>query len=385
MSHCMSFRLSANIFRRGDQYAFRVRVPVLVPFAQMRRELVFSLRTDNRRMALTLAATIRLRLDSLWMRLNEMNGTKADLEKLVKAWFYRELNEAQRLYMSGDLMRGTHESDIPDLDDLRQESREAMGNIAEHKLEMMTTERQRHDFSRGYAKAREVLTQFGIPFQEHDQRFTALAKHYAHIESLLAETQLRWSQDDLDYMPNFPILPEGIYPDAELKSSAATVSPKILPPIQDSPIMQSSPQAAGLLLSEAFERYAVERKPKLATVKGYRASVRRFIDLQGDMDVAHINKKHIAAFKDALLQFPAVLKVADRALTTDKIIERYKSLSDARRLSAGTINAKHISGVSVALQWASENGYVDTVVSRGVRAKGQRQKYQSDCHTAWKN
>lgn len=195
-------------------------------------------------------------------------------------------------------------------------------------------------------------------------RINQLARYFMQLDGSIAEAQRRWGEGNLQYMPDLPALPEEIAPSDALSASDEIVTPK------EQPV--STAHHSGITISQAFERYAAERKPKPATVKGYRASVRRFVELIGDLDVGAITKRDIAAFKDDLLLFPKVLKSADRILTAPELIERYRDQPDVPRLSATTINAKHISGVSVSLQWASENGYIESVVSRGVRAKGPR-------------
>ncbi|OUJ14703.1 tyrosine-type recombinase/integrase [Acetobacter sp. DsW_063] len=297
------------------------------------------------------------------------------VETLIRDWFKRALAKAwhdnfldpERHAIPADWTSATGE-----WHPLSQDDRARMlADYADH------FERQVEEGDIGPAnyrkEARRLADAGSVPLDSREVE--VVAGQMLSGDAAIANATARWATGETDYQPVWgPELPETMFPrlvkEVDSDTSRRQRKTRSVP--------KHGVDAAGLTISQAFERYVNERKPKPATITGYRTSVQRFVDIIGDKDVAHVTKRDIAAFKDALLGFPKVLKAADRGLSARSVIDRYKDRPEAQRLSAVTINAKHISGVSVSLQWASENGYIDTVVSRGVRAKGPKKSKKDE-------
>jgi integrase len=110
-------------------------------------------------------------------------------------------------------------------------------------------------------------------------------------------------------------------------------------------------------LSAVLEKWLDERKPPDKTERDWRAAVRRFTELHGDLPVGAIEKQHVRAFKDALVKLPKNLKHNLRAKTLPEII---KATGDrpGDRLQAGGVN-KYLDALGCLLTWASHQGYRD--------------------------
>ena len=62
---------------------------------------------------------------------------------------------------------------------------------------------------------------------------------------------------------------------------------------------------SGVTISVAVDRYMAESPMKPGSKKDFGASISRFIELHGDVDLHAIRKSHVVAFKDMLLSLPS--------------------------------------------------------------------------------
>jgi len=297
----------------------------------------------------------------LWQDVGRV-ADKDDVERLICAWFRDAVQKAwrdnfldpERDQVVSDIVASLRDAGHAGADFHDEKARFADG-YARHRLEQIEDGTVLASSFRADARALAASASLSL----RDNEIEVVAGQMLGADAAISETVIQWAAGKTDAQPAWePALPNGVFPCAAKPGPARRAA------------RRDRADAAGLTLTEAFKRYAKERKPKPDTVAGYRVSIRRFVELHGDLDVAHVTKRHVAEFKDALMRFPARLKPAERSLPFKVALDRYKD-RDVPRLTATTINAKHVSGVSVALQWASENGHIETVVSRGVRAKGQ--------------
>ena len=137
-------------------------------------------------------------------------------------------------------------------------------------------------------------------------------------------------------------------------------------------------------LREVMKRWAAERQPPppAKTASDWKLAVRRFEEVNGDLPVASIQRQHVVALKDALVQVPAVLTRKLRKLPLPELVKKTRG-GDARRLSAPAV-AKQLAAVRALLGWAVNNGLVEDNVARGVtvakgrNAGGGRVPYDAD-------
>ncbi|MCG9025697.1 tyrosine-type recombinase/integrase [Laribacter hongkongensis] len=106
------------------------------------------------------------------------------------------------------------------------------------------------------------------------------------------------------------------------------------------PVKANTGKASGDGLMELLDKYQAERKLPLKTFEDYQHKLRTFIEVNGDLPVRAIEKKHGIAFKDALV---------------------------TKGLSAKTINEKYLAMVKAVLNWASTNDYVELNLLTPVR------------------
>ncbi len=128
-------------------------------------------------------------------------------------------------------------------------------------------------------------------------------------------------------------------------------------------------------LSVVYERWKLERKPPDKTAKDFYASVRRFIELHGDMPVTKITKRHVVAFKEAMIRFPARLSGSLAKMTVPQILEATADNPSIRKLAHSTINDKALGAISAILGYAVRNAIIDSNPASGVKvAIGEVQK-----------
>ena len=130
--------------------------------------------------------------------------------------------------------------------------------------------------------------------------------------------------------------------------------------------------------SEAWKRYLEERKPSPGTLRSFEASVRRFIELVGDLPIKAITKAHIRQYKDVLVTLPTNLpRIMDRKTFPEvlKWVEeqREKGVS-FKVLAPKTINEGRLAVLSTVFTTAIRNGYIDFNPASGITVYEQKAK-----------
>lgn len=118
-------------------------------------------------------------------------------------------------------------------------------------------------------------------------------------------------------------------------------------------------EADGNRLSVVYEKWKLERRPPPKTASDFYAFVRRFIELHGDLPVTAITKRHIVAFKDAMLRFPARPSGELAKMTVPRALEVTASDASIRLLSPRTVNDKALGAVSAILGYAADNALLE--------------------------
>ncbi|MCW2265881.1 integrase [Gluconobacter cerinus] len=330
-----------------------------------KQDIVFAVGTRDKDVARVLCAALGLRIKRLWMELEAVSDFE-EVNRLLQEWFSTSIQRAwadnfldpgRDKIISERISALQHDRPGENLD-FREEKARFAADCADHTLRQL--EEGTLNISSFRSAARSLAAKAVPPIPENDRRIEVIAGQILAGESEVAETVLEWASGRTDFQPSWkPSLPHDLFPRAE-------------PPLEPAARGKSHPpvETSGLTISGALQRYIDERKPTVSTAASFQTSIRRFVEVFGDLDVAHITKRQIAGFKDVLLTIPARLKPSERLLTVEEVTTLYKDQPDIPCLSSATINSKHLAAVSVALKWASDNGYVDQVVSREVRAKG---------------
>ncbi|MBF0876930.1 site-specific integrase [Gluconobacter cerevisiae] len=357
--------IGSFVYRRGDTYSFRCRVPAHLRAKTRKQELVFAVGTRDRDVARVLCAAIGWRVKRLWVELAHVASFE-DVDRLIREWFDSAVQRAWtdnfRDPARDELVaerKASLEKEVPGVKvDFKQERDKFAADYAEHILRQI--EEGAVDVSSFRDVALKIAASTSPAISPDDRRVEVIAGQVLAGEAEVAETVLEWANGRTDFQPAWkPSLPKDLFQPTVKKEE----------PSKTKRACSSSAKTGELTISQALQRYVDERKPETATVASFQTSIRRFVELFGDLDVSQITKRQVAEFKDVLLKIPARLKPSERLLTVQEVLKLYEDREDVPKLSAATINNKHLAALSVALRWASDNGYIDQVVSREVRAK----------------
>lgn len=127
-----------------------------------------------------------------------------------------------------------------------------------------------------------------------------------------------------------------------------------------SPQVTKSTGAAGegTRLSDIFSAWKSERMPPPKTLAEFSKSIRRFIELHGDVPAINISRPMVRDFKDALLRCPVTLAGPLRDMALPALLKATEG-TDSKTLTSGSVN-KHLGSLAAVLRWAASNGYFDS-------------------------
>ncbi len=146
------------------------------------------------------------------------------------------------------------------------------------------------------------------------------------------------------------------------------------PDIDPESKLAKSVVAHGISLSDALSAFHKERTaggstlaPK--TMEEHRNAVRMFSEFMGgEIAVRAITKKNVIDYKQALLETPNRYTMRFPGLTLPQAIKANAKLAEPfATLAPKTINMKWLSHLSSILQWASNNGHIETNPAQGIR------------------
>lgn len=114
---------------------------------------------------------------------------------------------------------------------------------------------------------------------------------------------------------------------------------------------------AGGTLRKAAAGWERQRVRPVRTVHEFRRSVEMFIEMHGDLPVAHIKRGHVREFREALQAVPRLRKGPLLKAPLPELQAWGRAHPDAKKISEATIN-KQLSAVQAILVWANDNGLV---------------------------
>ena len=136
----------------------------------------------------------------------------------------------------------------------------------------------------------------------------------------------------------------------------------------------NKPSQGAITLSEVLTKFHRERSAgtgSLAakTMEEHKNAVRMFNEFMGrETSVRSITKKNMIDYKDALLETPNRYTIRFPGLSLPQAIKaNAKREKPFSTLAPQTINMKWLSHLSTIIQWAKENGHVETNQAQGVR------------------
>jgi integrase len=129
----------------------------------------------------------------------------------------------------------------------------------------------------------------------------------------------------------------------------------------------------GETISIIYESWKTERKPTPKLTADWDKAFRRFVQLHGDLPITAVTRRHVAAFKDALLKMPARPKRAIRELPMPEVIKLVGDNPKVPKLSAGSVK-KDLAAVQSVISWAVENGYREDNPASGIKIREAKNK-----------
>ncbi|MCA0404837.1 MAG: site-specific integrase [Proteobacteria bacterium] len=148
--------------------------------------------------------------------------------------------------------------------------------------------------------------------------------------------------------------------DAKQKRRQGEVIPTPPKPVIEKPVM-------GLPISQAFQKFSIQRELRPNTRDDYENQVKRFVSLHGDLAVEIIDKSHLRAFGEMLRDHPRRLPKHLIGAPLPEIAQFGRDNPELPRLSPQTINDRSLGAIGAILGWAVENGIVDQNARSGVK------------------
>jgi integrase len=300
--------------RRGTYY-FRCRVPVdLLDYYAPKKEISRSLKTKDYKQALKLVRTETVRQDEEFSRVRDRNGVEgsSSLETQVSQPIPLSREEIQRL------------ADIHKWGILAKDEITSLGEVEGRSLE----EQGKH-YSQELLRHREALAQRNLAIVQNEVDLLLL--HHNHQINKETPTYKALSLAVLN--STISALVQVL---ARLKGEAITTPNK--------------PEAIkrGPKLSEVFEGYKTEKEragTSKKTLQDAGSKIGQFIKLHGNLHVEKITKAHVRGFKEHLLNLGG---------------------ENNRRLNPKTIREKYLAFLRTVLNWAENNGFIDSNPADGI-------------------
>lgn len=227
--------------------------------------------------------------------------------------------------------------------------------------------------------ADSYLAAHGIAAPEtEDERLTSEAYRKFCLDMLLQEVSVQRAvlQRSRGAWIETPEKPKAGKMSAMAQPKNAAHLPQNAPRVDTDPNL--IPSIDNPRFSEAWKRYLEERKPSPGTLRSFEASVRRFIELVGDLPIKAITKTHIRQYKDVLVTLPTNLpRNMDRKTFPEvlKWVEEQRAKGiNFKVLAPKTINEGRLAVLSTVFTTAIRNGYIDFNPASGITVYEQKAK-----------
>jgi integrase len=213
----------------------------------------------------------------------------------------------------------------------------------EQLLKALQTELGGHNFDRvaGYIQRLAAARGWNLPVGSDQYRLFASGLLKAWVQ--VVDTAVRRDRGMYEDVPALPSL-QRVYVAADVNQQ----------PANDRNAVQK-PKRKGEGIRDHFDAYLREQKAHVTVnaVKDHRATIRAFVELNGDRPATDYTKDHMRAFKRALKQCP---KNATKLYPGKKLPEvlRLAQEDGKPKLSVSSINSK-LSIMSAFGQWLEEN------------------------------
>jgi len=152
-------------------------------------------------------------------------------------------------------------------------------------------------------------------------------------------------------------------------------SPTLLEPDTDAPL-------SGCGLRAAYEGWLKIQPRKKNTLAEFARAIDRFTELHGDIEVAHINRRHIREFRDAAQLVPTGRSGKLLKATLPQLVEYSRAHPNAPRIKAATVN-KWLNCLGAVLNWSRKNGLIPDEVQWSDPVSGMRLSEERSDRQPW--
>ncbi|GAA0671783.1 integrase [Sphingomonas insulae] len=125
---------------------------------------------------------------------------------------------------------------------------------------------------------------------------------------------------------------------------------------------------SGLRFGELLDRWAEARTPRPQTIHDTKVAIADLVAFYGDIAVSSFTKDMLLDYRDAARGLPLGMPRADRELPFPARVEKYAG-TKLNRVGATTVK-KRIGAVQALLGFASQEGWLEHNVGRGVTVEG---------------
>lgn len=125
---------------------------------------------------------------------------------------------------------------------------------------------------------------------------------------------------------------------------------------------------SGLRFGDLLDRWAAARTPRPQTIHDTKVAIADLIAFYGDIAVSSFTKDMLLDYRDAASGLPLGMPKADRELPFPARVEKYAG-TKLKRVGATTVK-KRIGAVQALLGFASQEGWLELNVGRGVTVEG---------------
>jgi integrase len=339
-----------HMTRRGNVYYLRRRVPVdLLQHYAPKVQFVASLGTSDGREALRKVRLETAKLEEQFHRVRQYKDAPvrdelpdAEVKRLSALYIHRLLDADDEMRRDGLWFRdglGTHEG-INERDFIE------MGQTLAELLPVMRNAVARGDIFPIQAEMEVLLEDEGVKLTPDSDAYRKLGLAILRADVQAKEIQRqRQAGDPIETPPEPP----------RLRAVPAAAVPK----------------DGDTTVESLWKLYKQERNLAPKTESDFGTSVRRFVDVNGNLPVRSVTKAHARAFKDAMLRMPKRLHGKDRTLTVPQVLERFKDDTETRLLDPRTVNEKALAAVRAVFGYAIANGLRDDNPISGIKAAGE--------------
>jgi integrase len=336
-----------------------------------------SLRTKDERRARVLSKPIMMEFDRIIAKAEALavehpvrtKLTEGEVRQISDYFYAHELGADEELRAEGvgddplfaDIHRQLTEAGIEFASPFKVEkSRSGLSDRMMHKIE--------ESVSIVLPAAREALARGNIEFIRYE------------LNELLQVFRINLDQNCPDYRKLALAVMRAEVRALEAVSARNRGEPIESPKLSE-PIEYIAPASGGGLRA-AYEGWLKTQARRKSTQMEFARGIDRFIELHGDLDVTHINRRHVREFRDAAQLVPTGRSGRLLKATLPQLVEYSRAHPDAPRIKASTVN-KWLNCVGAVLNWSRKNGLIPDDVPWSDPVSGMRLTEERSNRQPW--